>query len=95
MRRVLAYPIASIGALLCILIVLGAVLAPWIAPHDPLDQNIIERLAPPSGEFPFGTDAYGLRTVYDHAVNAGYVHPTDGNMATAGSLLASYVVATS
>ena len=59
MRRILAYPIASIGALLCILIVLGAVLAPWIAPHDPLDQNIIERLAPPSGEFPFGTDAYG------------------------------------
>ena len=53
------YPIASIGALLCLLIVAGALFAPWLAPHDPLDQNIIERLAAPSAEFPFGTDAYG------------------------------------
>ena len=59
MRRMLSYPIASIGALLCLLIVAGAVLAPWIAPYDPLDQNIIERLAAPSREFLFGTDNYG------------------------------------
>ena len=49
------YPIASIGALLCILIVIGAVGAPWLAPYDPNDQNIIERLSPPSGDFLFGT----------------------------------------
>jgi peptide/nickel transport system permease protein len=53
------YPIASIGALLCILIVIGAVGAPWLAPYDPNDQNIIERLSPPSGDFLFGTDTYG------------------------------------
>ena len=53
------YPIASIGALLCLLIVAGAVLAPWIAPYDPVDQNIVERLSPPNAEFLFGTDAYG------------------------------------
>ena len=59
MRRIRAYPIASIGALLCLLIVAGAVLAPWIAPHDPLDQNILERLSPAGGAFPLGTDAFG------------------------------------
>ncbi len=53
------YPIASVGALLCLLIVVGALFAPWIAPYDPIDQNIIERLSPPNGDFPFGTDAYG------------------------------------
>lgn len=59
MKRIAAYPIASIGALLCLVIVLGAVMAPWIAPHDPLEQNILDRLAPPGGEYPLGTDVYG------------------------------------
>ncbi len=59
MKRLLAYPIASIGALLCLLIVLGAAFAPWLAPFDPVDQNIIDRLSPPGGEYVFGTDAFG------------------------------------
>ncbi|MFK7890202.1 MAG: ABC transporter permease [Granulosicoccus sp.] len=42
-------------ALVCIL----ALAAPWIAPHDPLDQNILKRLRGPSSEFLMGTDAYG------------------------------------
>ena len=50
---------ASIGAGLCLLIVAGAALAPWIAPYDPLEQNILERLAPAGGAFPLGTDTYG------------------------------------
>ncbi len=36
-----------------------AVLAPLIAPHDPLDQNILDRLEGPSREYWMGTDAYG------------------------------------
>ncbi len=47
----------GIGLLLCI--VLAAVLAPWLAPHDPLQQNIAYRLEPPSAEFWLGTDSYG------------------------------------
>jgi len=42
-------------ALVCAL----ALAAPWIAPHDPLDQNILKRLQGPSPEFWMGTDAYG------------------------------------
>ena len=36
-----------------------ALAAPWIAPHDPLDQNILKRLKGPSPEFWMGTDSYG------------------------------------
>lgn len=36
-----------------------ALAAPWIAPHDPLDQNILKRLQGPSAQFWMGTDAYG------------------------------------
>ena len=39
-----------------------ALLAPWIAPHDPLDQNILFRLRPPSAEHWAGTDSYGRDT---------------------------------
>lgn len=40
-------------------IVLAAVLAPLIAPYDPLQQNIVHRLSGPSAQFWLGTDSYG------------------------------------
>jgi peptide/nickel transport system permease protein len=48
-----------LGFLLLATIVLVAVLAPLLAPHDPLEQNILARLEPPSAEFWLGTDSYG------------------------------------
>ncbi|WP_108574903.1 ABC transporter permease [Pseudomonas sp. GV047] len=52
-------PLSWIGIGLLLLIVLVAVFAPWVAPHDPLQQNIAFRLEPPSAEFLLGTDTYG------------------------------------
>lgn len=51
--------LAWIGLVLLALIVLVAILAPWLAPYDPLEQNIVARLEPPSAEFWLGTDSYG------------------------------------
>lgn len=48
-----------LGLVLLLLIVCAAVLAPWIAPHDPLQQHIAYRLDPPSPEYWLGTDSYG------------------------------------
>lgn len=48
-----------VGIGLLALIVLAALLAPWLAPHDPLQQNIAYRLEPPSADFWLGTDSYG------------------------------------
>ena len=59
LKRMLSNPTTSIGVVLCVLIVLAAVLAPYISPFDPLDQNIIDKLKPPSSTYWFGTDAYG------------------------------------
>ena len=58
-KRMMANPTTSIGVVLCALIVLAAVLAPYISPFDPLDQNIIDKLKPPSTTYWLGTDAYG------------------------------------
>lgn len=48
-----------VGLGLFLLVCLLALLAPWIAPHDPLDQNILFRLRPPDEDHWFGTDFYG------------------------------------
>lgn len=51
--------LAWIGLVLLALIILVAIFAPWLAPYDPLEQNIVVRLEPPSAEFWLGTDSYG------------------------------------
>ncbi|WP_116135080.1 ABC transporter permease [Tropicimonas sp. IMCC34043] len=48
-----------IAAAVLLLILLAAIFAPLIAPHDPIHQNPVMRLKPPSAEFWLGTDAYG------------------------------------
>ncbi|MDK3019877.1 ABC transporter permease [Pseudodonghicola flavimaris] len=55
--RVGAAPI--IAAVVLSLIILAAIFAPFIAPHDPILQDPVMRLKPPSGDFPLGTDNFG------------------------------------
>ncbi len=52
-------PTTLAGALICVAIFLAAILAPWIAPYDPAEQDIISRLQPPSAEYWLGTDQFG------------------------------------
>jgi len=51
-----------IGLAIVVLVVLAAVFAPLLAPHDPLEQNIIDRLKPPTADHPLGTDYFGRDT---------------------------------
>ena len=57
--RLRANPALLIGIVLCLVVMLGAIFAPLLAPHDPIDQSIVDRLSPPSAAYPLGTDAYG------------------------------------
>lgn len=36
-----------------------ALLAPWLTPHDPTDQDLLNALQPPSPDHPLGTDEAG------------------------------------
>ena len=47
------------GLILLLIMVILAVLAPWISPYDPVDQSILERLNPASAEHLLGTDQFG------------------------------------
>ena len=50
---------ASVGLILIVILVLLGVFAPQLSPHDPLAQDLSNRLQPPSHDFPFGTDEFG------------------------------------
>jgi peptide/nickel transport system permease protein len=54
-----ATPIIAVATILLIIIVALSVLAPWIAPHDPLQLAPSLRLKPSSAQFLLGTDGYG------------------------------------
>ena len=41
-----------IGLAIVVLVVLAAVFAPLLAPHDPLEQDILDRLKPPLSQVP-------------------------------------------
>ncbi len=51
-------PLALVGTVIALVWILVAILAPWIAPHDPLAQDL-PRLAAPSGEAIMDTDVNG------------------------------------
>jgi peptide/nickel transport system permease protein len=53
------HKMATFGGTLVVLIALSALLAPWLSPHDPLEQNVLLRLAAPGAEFPLGNDSFG------------------------------------
>ncbi len=48
-----------IGLGLFLFVVILALAAPLVAPHDPLRQSLLHRLQPPSETFWLGTDVYG------------------------------------
>jgi peptide/nickel transport system permease protein len=60
-KRLLRDPVACLGFLLVVFATLVAAFAPWLAPYpdDAFDSHLMQRLKPPSAEFPFGTDYLG------------------------------------
>ncbi len=67
--------LAVFGVLLISFLAFLALFAPFISPHDPLEQKLDRRLEAPSFEYPFGTDDLGRcifsRVVYGTRVSLG------------------------
>jgi peptide/nickel transport system permease protein len=52
-----------IGLAIFLAVVLAAIFAPLLAPHDPLEQDVLDRLQPPSADHLLGTDYFGRDTL--------------------------------
>ena len=61
-----------IAALVLVVIVASALLAPLVVPHDPMTMDAVQRLKGPSEMYPLGTDAYG-RDVLSRVVTGGRI----------------------
>ena len=66
-RQILRHKGAVIGSLLVLAFLFVAFAAPWLAPHDPLAQNLAQRLEAPSAQHVFGTDDFG-RDVFSRVI---------------------------
>jgi peptide/nickel transport system permease protein len=66
-------------------------LAPWVAPHDPVKQHLALRLNPPCAEFPLGTDALGRcvasRIIYGLRPSIGISLAVSALVATVGMIV--------
>ena len=104
MNRILHHKTFAVGAGLLLLIALIAVLAPWLAPHDPYAQDLANRSLPPFWNaerggwlHPLGTDPLGRdylsRLMYGARISlliGASVALISGVIGTAMGLLAGY-----
>lgn len=67
-RRLVKNPLSLVGLVIVTGMVLIAIMAPRIAPYDPVKPNIKERLQPPSALHLFGTDKIG-RDVFSRVLH--------------------------
>jgi peptide/nickel transport system permease protein len=64
-KRVLGHHGLTLGAIILLVIAIAALLAPWLAPHDPYEQDVTRRMIPPvwyakgTWEHILGTDKLG------------------------------------
>ncbi len=85
------------GLVLMAVLVIMALFAPWVATHDPLTQDILERLSPPafmeggSAEHWLGTDQLG-RDVYSRIVHGAQISLTVGVSAVFVSMIIGVIL---
>ena len=83
-------PAAVAGFVLLMVVVLVAMLAPWIS-ADPIAQDLANRLKPPSGQFLLGTDQLG-RDVWGRVAHGASISLQIGVAVTALSVLIGVVI---
>ncbi len=70
LRLVVKNKLGAIGLGIILVFTLVAILAPWIAPHDPYDTDLSRALQGPSKEFFLGTDEQG-RCILSRIMHGG------------------------
>ena len=84
-------PIIATATILLLLIIVISILAPWLAPHDPMQLLPAQRLKPPSDQFLLGTDAYG-RDLMSRVIYGGRISLLIGFGATIVSVAGGLVI---
>ena len=91
LHHLLRDPLGLAGLIIVLLILGSALLAPWIAPYDPIAMNIPDRLQGPSAAHLLGTDQIGRdtfsRVIWGGRVALQVALPTIGGAVAIGLIL--------
>lgn len=72
LRRLFRNRAILFGAIILVVVLLAAILAPWVAPYAPNKLSIVNKLKAPSLAHIFGTDEFG-RDIFSRAIFAGRI----------------------
>jgi peptide/nickel transport system permease protein len=90
-RMIRRKPLGALGGVLILVLVATAILAPLLAPHDPLEVSSSERLRPPSVTHPLGTDDFG-RDILSRVIHGARISMLLGLGAVAISTLLASII---
>ena len=62
-RKILRIPLAFFGIVVLLVVIISAIFAPWLAPHDPLAMDMDALLSGPTWKHPLGADQMGRDTL--------------------------------
>ncbi|MFN8375121.1 MAG: ABC transporter permease [Anaerolineae bacterium] len=84
-------PLALIGVVVVVVWIIGAVAASWLAPYDPLAQNVANRLKPPGAEHIWGTDQLG-RDIFSRVLYGGRISLPAGLVAVVSATIVGSII---
>jgi peptide/nickel transport system permease protein len=90
-RRLLKNRGAAVGGVIFLLIIVVAIVAPVIAPYNPIKLNVVDSLQSPSGRHWLGTDQFGRDTL-SRIIYGSRISVAMGLVAVAISVVAGSVL---
>lgn len=85
-RRMFRNRKAALGAIVLLVIIVSAIFAPFVTPYDPVQQNLRNRLQPPSADHWLGTDHFG-RDVFTRIIYGARISVRVGFISVSIALL--------
>ncbi|WP_127783184.1 ABC transporter permease [Rhodococcus sp. X156] len=89
LRSIVRRPVTVVAGLFVLAVVVMAIFAPLLAPHDPLAQEVVNRLKSPSGAHLLGTDDYG-RDVLSRIIHGARISLSASLQAVAVAMLLGF-----
>ena len=84
-------PLAAVGIVLVVTFTVLAIFAPWIAPHDPAEINLPDRLSGPSAAHWLGTDELG-RDMLSRLIHGARISMLVGSSVVTVALILGLIV---
>ena len=80
-----------VGLVTFLAMALAAIAAPLLSPHDPIEQNILYKLKPPTAEHLLGTDSFG-RDILSRLLHGARISLVIGFVSTIAAMVVGSII---